>query len=869
MLCQNCHHRPASVEVTQIKGGRKIVRHLCHSCAEEESFFGSSLFDSFFSDPFFSQFFGGLGKPKEMEKVNIFDYFSQRAQEVLNRATDKAQELKAEYVDTEHLLYGLLEDKEIIPKLFKKLNLDFQELKKAVEKNLTRGSRQVGEPSLSPRAKKALELAFEEAQDLGHHYVGSEHILLGLLAEAEGLASQILANAGLTFEKAKSTIIKQLGLGDERGALPKLASKTPTLDQFSRDLTKLAREGKLDPVVGRRREIDRAIQILSRRTKNNPVLIGDPGVGKTAIVEGLAQRIAKGNVPETLKGKRVIALDLSAILAGTKYRGEFEERFKTIMDEILAAGREIILFIDEIHTLVGAGAAEGAIDAANMIKPALARGDLQTIGATTVNGYRKYIEKDAALERRFQPILVEEPSLEETIEILKGLRDKYEAHHRVKITDGALVAAAKLSDRYIKDRFLPDKAIDLVDEAAAKVRLALISTPVNLKELEEKIAHLEKEKEASIKAQDFRKADSLKKEIKQLEEEKKNLEEQIKKEKGKEVNVVTEMDIAEVISSWTGIPLAQLAEEETQKLIELEKRIKERLVGQDEAVQAVAEAVRRGRAGLKHPNRPIGSFLFLGPTGVGKTELARSLAYVLFGSEEAMIRIDMSEYQEKHTVSRLIGAPPGYVGYEEGGQLTEAVRRKPYSVILLDEIEKAHPEIFNILLQILEDGRLTDSKGKTVDFKNTIIIAPSNLGSQLIQSSAKKELSKEEFEKIKEKLMELLTSHFKPEFLNRLDEIIVFKPLTLEQIEAIFDLQLEQVKKRLTEKGIKIEVDKEAKKALAQEGFDPTYGARPLRQVIRRRLENPLSLSLLKREFKPGDVIKVKLKDNEIVLTKK
>jgi len=866
-LCEACKKRPATVQITQIKNGRKTVRNLCHVCAEEEEFFGSSLFDQFFSDSFFPSLFGFPQPQKEVEKLNIFDYFSQRAQATLAQAEEKAKQLKQEYTDSEHLLWGVLQDNQIVPKILEKLGKKAKTLEQSVEKVFKKGFNETGSPSLSPRVKKIVELAFEEARDLGHGYVGTEHLLLGILKEDEGLGAQILQENGISYEALKEAVEKVVGRGESYEALPEIESKTPTLDQYSKDLTKLARQGKLDPVIGRQKEIDRVIQILSRRTKNNPVLIGDPGVGKTAIVEGLAQRIVQNKVPDVLKGKRLVALDLSGLLAGTKYRGEFEERLKKIMEEIEEEKRKIILFIDELHTLVGAGGAEGAIDAANILKPALARGDLQAIGATTVNEYRKYIEKDPALERRFQPVLVEEPSVEDTIEILRGLRDRYEAHHRVKISDEAIEAAAKLSDRYIKDRYLPDKAIDLIDEAAAKVRLSLISAPQALKEIEEKIQKLEKEKEAAVKAQDFETANKLQEKIKELQKEYETKEKEFKHEKGAEVDVVKEKDVAEVISQWTGIPLTELTTEEEEKLLHLEERLSLQIVGQDEAIKAVAEAVRRARAGLKPPGRPIASFLFLGPTGVGKTYLAKMLAKELFGSEEAMIRIDMSEYQEKHTVSRLVGAPPGYVGFEEGGQLTEAVRRKPYSVILLDEIEKAHPDVFNILLQVLEDGRLTDSKGRTVDFKNTIIIMTSNIGAELIQSMLE-EGKEENFEKLKEKLEEILQRSFRPEFLNRIDEVIIFRPLDKEKVKKIVELQLNEVKEKLAMQGINLEVDEAVKEYIAEKGFNYTMGARPIRRLIQREIENPLATLILKKEFQKNDVIKVSLENGKIVFQK-
>ncbi|HOV80272.1 MAG TPA: ATP-dependent Clp protease ATP-binding subunit [Bacillota bacterium] len=792
----------------------------------------------------------------------MFGRFTERAQKVLYFAQEEAKKASYPYVGTEHLLLGLiLEGEGVAAKVLAAVNIDEDKVRKAISQVDGAGGGQAVEPALTPRAKRVLELSVDEARRMGHNYIGTEHLLLGLIREGEGIAAQVLNAYGADHRKVRALVAAHLQ-GGQAGAEEQAPGKvksgdTPTLDQFGRDLTTLAGEDKLDPVVGREKEIERVIQVLSRRTKNNPVLIGEPGVGKTAIAEGLAQRIVNGNVPEILANKRVVTLDMGSLVAGTKYRGEFEERLKKIIEEIRKAGN-IVMFIDELHTLVGAGAAEGAIDAANILKPALARGELQCIGATTLDEYRKHVEKDAALERRFQPITVAEPTVEETVQILKGLRDKYEAHHRVRITDGAIEAAARLSSRYITDRFLPDKAIDLMDEAGSRARLQAFTSPPELKELEKKLEKLQKEKEAAVNGQEFEKAAELRDQEQKLKVELEGIRESWKQKKGEAELVVDEDAIAHIVSSWTGVPVKKLAEEESERLLNMEEVLHQRVVGQDEAIRAVSRAIRRARAGLKDPKRPIGSFIFLGPTGVGKTELARALADALFGSEDAMVRIDMSEYMEKFAVSRLVGAPPGYVGYEEGGQLTEAVRRKPYTVVLLDEIEKAHPEVFNILLQVMEDGRLTDAKGRTVDFRNTVIIMTSNVGVQAIKKEAALgfrtgDRSKDDYEDMKRKVTDELKRTFRPEFLNRVDEIIVFHFLTREHIKEIVNLMLKEVAGRIKENEVEIEVTDEVKNLLAREGLDEAFGARPLRRAILRLVEDRLSEEFLKGKFGRGD----------------
>jgi len=798
----------------------------------------------------------------------VFERFTERARRVVVFAQEEARMLNQSYIGTEHLLLGLIREEESVAvRALKALGINLEDIRTQVEELTGEGSSVPrGHIPFTPRAKKALELALREALQMGHNYIGTEHILMGLIREGEGIAARVLFNLGADLERVRNEIIQLLS-GYYASKSPGSRSRhygSSLLDEFGRNLTKLAKEEKLDPVIGREKEIERVMQILSRRTKNNPVLIGEPGVGKTAIVEGLAQYIAVGDVPQTLKGKQIYTLDLGALVAGSKYRGEFEERLKKVMKEIRERG-DIILFVDEMHNLVGAGAAEGAIDAASILKPALARGELQTIGATTLNEYRKHVEKDAALERRFQPILVSESTVPETIEILKGLRDRYEAHHQVHITDDALVAAANLAHRYISDRYLPDKAIDLIDEAASRVRIKSMTTP-DFNELEEELMRIQREKEVAVGAKQLEKAASLRDKEKALITEKRTkVGRWIPKTKIK----VTEEEIAQIVSAWTGIPVFRLTEEESTKLLRMEEALHKRVVSQDEAIESVSRAIRRTRAGLKDPKRPTGSFIFLGPSGVGKTELARTLAEYLFGDEDALVQLDMSEYMEKHTVSRLVGSPPGYVGYEEGGQLTEVVRRRPYSVILFDEVEKAHPDVFNVLLQILEDGHLTDAQGRTVDFKNSIIIMTSNIGARYIQKATPVGFSKptEEtlsYEDMKEKIISELKRTFRPEFLNRVDDIIVFRGLTKEDIKKIVDIMLDRLRTQLRSQDIKIEVTDVAKEVLVKEGYDPALGARPLRRAIQRLVEDPLSEAILGSEFKSSQVVVVDSADGKI-----
>ncbi|ASK61679.1 ATP-dependent Clp protease ATP-binding subunit ClpC [Virgibacillus phasianinus] len=808
----------------------------------------------------------------------MFGRFTERAQKVLALSQEEAVRLGHNNIGTEHILLGLVREGEgIAAKALQSLGLEIDKIQQEVEQLIGVGKQPMQTIHYTPRAKKVVELSQDEARKLGHSYVGTEHILLGLIREGEGVAARVLNNLGVSLNKARQQVLQLLGSNESQsnrqGRSGQAANaNTPTLDSLARDLTSIAKEGNVDPVIGRGKEIERVIQVLSRRTKNNPVLVGEPGVGKTAVAEGLAQQIIDNEVPETLRDKRVMTLDMGTVVAGTKYRGEFEDRLKKVMEEIRQAGN-IILFIDELHTLIGAGGAEGAIDASNILKPSLARGELQCIGATTLDEYRKYIEKDAALERRFQPIQVDEPTLEETIKILRGLRDRYEAHHRVTITDDAIEAAANLSNRYITDRFLPDKAIDLIDEAGSKVRLRSYTIPPNLKDLEQKLEEVRKEKDAAVQSQEFEKAASLRDSEQKLREELEKTKNQWKEKQGQEDSEVTVEDIASVVSIWTGVPVSKLTKDESERLLNMEDTLHSRVIGQEEAVKAISKAVRRARAGLKDPKRPIGSFIFLGPTGVGKTELARALAESMFGDEDAMIRIDMSEYMEKHSTSRLVGSPPGYVGYEEGGQLTEKVRRKPYSVVLLDEVEKAHPDVFNILLQVLEDGRLTDSKGRLVDFRNTVLIMTSNVGASELKRNNHVGFNLEEegrdYKDMKAKITEEMKKAFRPEFLNRIDEIIVFHSLEKKHMKDIVSLMLQQLQRRLKQNDIDFTLTDKAVEKIANDGFDPEYGARPLRRSIQKNIEDLLSEELLKETISKGEIVKIGLnnKGDFIVLS--
>ncbi|MDP6851492.1 MAG: ATP-dependent Clp protease ATP-binding subunit [Prochlorococcaceae cyanobacterium ETNP1_MAG_8] len=843
----------------------------------------------------------------------MFERFTEKAIKVIMLAQEEARRLGHNFVGTEQILLGLIgEGTGVAAKVLKSMGVNLKDARVEVEKIIGRGSGFVAvEIPFTPRAKRVLELSLEEARQLGHNYIGTEHLLLGLIREGEGVAARVLENLGVDLAKVRTQVIRMLGETAEvtaGGGGGKGSTKTATLDEFGSNLTQLANESKLDPVVGRQNEIDRVIQILGRRTKNNPVLIGEPGVGKTAIAEGLAQRIQQGDIPDILEEKRVLTLDIGLLVAGTKYRGEFEERLKKIMEEIKSAGN-VILVIDEVHTLIGAGAAEGAIDAANILKPALARGELQCIGATTLDEYRKHIERDAALERRFQPVMVGEPSISETIEILQGLRERYEQHHRLKITDDALKAAATLGDRYISDRFLPDKAIDLIDEAGSRVRLLNSKLPPAAKEVDKELRKIQKEKEDAVRDQDFSKAGELREKEVELREKirtllqssRQNSEEQSptetvavddssqenptqQTEKDETTSttielttpLVTEEDIANIVASWTGVPVQKLTESESVKLLNMEDTLHQRLIGQDEAVKAVSKAIRRARVGLKNPNRPIASFIFSGPTGVGKTELTKALATYFFGSEEAMIRLDMSEFMERHTVSKLIGSPPGYVGFNEGGQLTEAVRRKPYTVVLFDEIEKAHPDVFNLLLQLLEEGRLTDSKGRTVDFKNTLIIMTSNIGSKVIEKGggglgfefSGENAEENQYNRIKSLVNEELKQYFRPEFLNRLDEIIVFRQLSRDEVKDIAEILLKEVFSRMEDKGISLTVSDAFKERLVEEGYNPSYGARPLRRAVMRLLEDSLAEEVLTGRIKDGDAAMVDVDDNKQIVVR-
>lgn len=805
-----------------------------------------------------------------------FEKFSERARRVLTLAQEEAQRFNHNNIGPEHILLGIVGEPDgVAAKVLVNMGISLNKVRSAVEFIIGHGeATSRGEVGLSPGAKRVIELAIDEARYIGHNYIGTEHLLLGLLREGEGIAARVLDSLGVTLEKVRTEITKVQEQGVSRPKASRTPSRTPALDQLGIDLTASARSGKLDPVIGRSKEIERIIQILSRRTKNNPALIGEPGVGKTAIVELLAHRIVSGDVPETLEGKRLITLDIGSLVAGTKYRGEFEERLKKVIEEIKAAGN-CILFIDEFHTIVGAGAAEGAVDAANILKPSLARGEFQTIGATTLDDYRKYIERDAALERRFQPILVAEPSVDEAIEILRGIKRRYEEHHRLTITDEALKSAVNLAARYIPDRFLPDKAIDLIDEAASRVRIKHWTVPIALKEERLKEDNLRKDKDAALSTQQYEYAAELRSRELQTEEKIKKLEEDWQTQLEKDKPEVTEQDIAEVVAMWTGIPVVQMTSDESKRLLGMEEALHKRIVGQDEAIVTVAKAVRRARAGLKDPRHPIGNFIFLGPTGVGKTELVRALSEFMFGKEDAMIRLDMSEFMERHTIARLVGAPPGYVGYDEGGQLTEAVRRKSYCVILMDEIEKAHPDVFNILLQIFDDGHLTDAKGRRVDFRNAIIVMTSNIGAETIRKGSnigfatktdEKQVKEESYDRMKDKLLGELKKSFRPEFLNRIDGVVVFHALSKEHIRKIVDLMLANVTRQLTEKGIVLEVTDAAKDFLGEKGYDEVFGARPLRRTIQDRVEDKLSEELLRETFKFGDTVTVDVEENEIIL---
>ena len=841
----------------------------------------------------------------------MFERFTEKAIKVIMLAQEEARRLGHNFVGTEQILLGLIgEGTGVAAKVLKSMGVNLKDARVEVEKIIGRGSGFVAvEIPFTPRAKRVLELSLEEARQLGHNYIGTEHLLLGLIREGEGVAARVLENLGVDLAKVRTQVIRMLGETAEvaSGGGSKGSTKTPTLDEFGTNLTQLAAEGKLDPVVGRQNEIERVIQILGRRTKNNPVLIGEPGVGKTALAEGLAQRITQGEIPDILEDKRGLTLDVGLLVAGTKYRGEFEERLKKIMEEIRSAGN-VILVIDEVHTLIGAGAAEGAIDAANILKPALARGELQCIGATTLDEYRKHIERDAALERRFQPVMVGEPSVADTIEILRGLRERYEQHHRLKISDEAVVAAATLGDRYISDRFLPDKAIDLIDEAGSRVRLLNSKLPVAAKEVDKQLRDVQNRKEAAVREQDFGKAGELRDKEVELREQIRTILQSRRDEEsstasdsgevagaeaapagafsegqsaydasGERTPVVTEEDIAQIVASWTGVPVQKLTESESVKLLNMEETLHQRLIGQDEAVKAVSKAIRRARVGLKNPNRPIASFIFSGPTGVGKTELTKALAAYFFGSEESMIRLDMSEYMERHTVSKLIGSPPGYVGFNEGGQLTEAVRRRPYTVILFDEIEKAHPDVFNLLLQLLEDGRLTDSKGRTVDFKNTMIIMTSNIGSKVIEKGggglgfefSGSSVEDTQYTRIRSLVNEELKQYFRPEFLNRLDEIIVFRQLSRDEVKLIAEIMLREVFVRMQEKGITLSVSESFKERLVEEGYNPSYGARPLRRAVMRLLEDSLAEEFLSGRISDGDSALVDVDDSKQVVIRK
>jgi ATP-dependent Clp protease ATP-binding subunit ClpC len=883
VICENCGIRPASVQVLRQQGDRRVASYLCTQCARQLGMIGGAQGGS---DPF--AMLQNLIQQQQGGQGSLFDALSGEAQQAVMRAREaSAGTTRTAAIGTDHLLAGIVTGDNVATEALRRAGADVGGMRARFQES--RGDPGEEIYTFTPSAKRALQLSFTAARQMGTGQVGSEHLLLGLLGEGDGNAYRILQQHGASDAEALRREILRLmqQRGEQMGqGMPGAAaggpgmgggqqgppSRTPTLDQVSRDLTQLAKDGELDPVIGRAEEISRVVRILSRRTKNNPVLIGEAGVGKTAVAEGLAQRIASDDIPESLKGKRVLALDVGGLVAGTRFRGDFEERMQQMLKELQQEEKDIILFIDELHTIVGAGGAEGAVNASNMLKPALARGELQVVGATTLDEYRKHVEKDPALERRFQPVLVDEPTVDETVAILFGLRDRYEAHHRVRITEEAIIAAAQLGDRYITDRFLPDKAIDLLDEAAAEVRLRSTVPPVDVRRIEEEIASLEREKEDAVRAEDYETAAGFKQRIEQLKAE---LDEQHEGWAGsRETNApeVTREDIASILEEWTGVPATNIVKEEAERLLSLESVLHERVVGQGPAVMAVAQAIRRARAGIKDPKRPVGSFIFLGPTGVGKTELARTLAEYLFGEEDAMIRIDMSEFQEGHTVSRLVGAPPGYVGYEEAGQLTEQVRRRPYSVVLFDEIEKAHPDVFNTLLQVLDDGRLTDAKGRTVNFENTVVIMTSNVGSQHLVSTRQFGFTSGEgvdFRETERRAREALERAFRPEFLNRVDEIIVFQPLTKEDVLKIVDIMLSRLNKHLESQRVQVEVTDAAKEFLAEEGYDPKFGGRPLARAIRRYVENPLSSRIIGGEFGPGDTVVVDRADEGLTFESK
>ena len=871
--CDVCKQRPATHQITSVKNGQRQRLNLCKQdylkykqsksrSAFDQLFSGSSLFDEFFEGAP-SGFGRDFSRSRQREAKDISEYFSDQTKDLIQKAAQKAVDLGRDNVDTEHLLYAISENK-VVENILDNLDIDTEEIRKYIDKEAPQGDKEFDkgdkvDVSVAPRVKNVLEQAFHIAKSMEHGYIGPEHLLIGLAEEGEGFAGNLLEKYGISPEKLRQQTVKVVGKGAEEGKVEE-HSDTPNLDKYVRDLTKLAQEGQLDPVIGRFDEIETTIEILSRRSKNNPVLIGEAGVGKTAIVEGLAQRIENEEVPEILEGKRVVELSINSLVAGSKYRGEFEERIQKVVEEISENKDELIVFIDELHTIVGTGSSqeEGGLDVANVLKPALARGELNVIGATTLDEFQKHIEGDAALERRFQSILVDEPTIEQTVEILRGLRDRYEAHHKIRITDQAISAAANMSDRYITNRFLPDKAIDLMDQASARVRLTSTSKPKELQEIEEKLKRLRREHEYAEKHEEESKAEELQQEIEELEDKKEEEKEKWKQKQSTASSEVTKEDVMEVVSKITGIPVTRLSETEKEKLLNLEEKLHERVIGQDKAVEAVADAVRRSSAGLSEEHKPIATMMFLGPTGVGKTELAKSLAWSVFGDEDAMVRIDMSEYMEKHAVSRLVGSPPGYVGYEEGGQLTEEVRRNPYRVILLDELEKAHPEVHNMLLQIFDDGRLTDSKGRVVDFSNTIIISTSNVGSDIIQNKLKGgNDSQEEFEEVEDEVMNRLKGNFKPEFLNRIDEVIVFHALSKEQLVPIVKLQLDRVRRTAKGQDVELEFSEDLIEHLAEVGYKPEFGARELKRVIQNEVENELARKLLNGDIEEGDKVKL------------